>query len=85
MRKQMFEHLAQHNGQGLSPVALAAVQGLATEGRSAGAGFLGPSDAPAPVLRWSRNSTYLLNVVVSGSVGRSLRPNLKRKAPPERG
>ncbi len=33
MRKQIVEHLAQHNGEGLSPVALAAVQGLATEAK----------------------------------------------------
>ena len=31
MRKQIFEHLAQHKGEGLSPIALAAVQSLAAE------------------------------------------------------
>ncbi len=31
MRRQILEHLAQHKGEGLSPVALAAVQGLAAE------------------------------------------------------
>jgi len=29
MRKQIFEHLAQHKGEGLSPIALVAVQSLA--------------------------------------------------------
>jgi formate dehydrogenase subunit delta len=31
MRMQILAHLAEHRGEGLSPVALAAVQGLATE------------------------------------------------------
>jgi len=31
MRKQILEHLAQHKGDGLNPVALAAVQTLAAE------------------------------------------------------
>ena len=31
MRKQILEHLAQHSGEGLSPIALAAVKSLAAE------------------------------------------------------
>jgi formate dehydrogenase subunit delta len=31
MRRQILEHLAQHKGEGLNPVALAAVQSLAAE------------------------------------------------------
>lgn len=35
MRKQIFQHLAQHKGEGLSPVALAAVQSLAAKAATA--------------------------------------------------
>ncbi len=31
MRKQILEHLSQHHGEGLSPVALAAVRSMAAQ------------------------------------------------------